>query len=79
MGQPVDDVDRLRQVLELLRERGLLAARLRVGSVELDGLVLLSPPGHEGAETGGLTDLTPEELEALRDKETESNVYGASA
>lgn len=66
-------------MLGLLRESGVHAQRVRVGSVEVDGLVLLSPPGDEDVDMSGLTDLSPEEQAALRSKEDERLTYGASA
>jgi hypothetical protein len=82
VGQPVDDLDRLRRTLELLRQEKLYARRVRVGAIEIDGLVLLSPPAAEGTVDGdGLTDLSPEEREALRKQHEEADeeiMYAAS-
>lgn len=79
MGQPADDVSRLREVLGLLQQSGMHAQRVRCGDLEVDGLVLLSPPGDEGVDMSGLTDLSPEEQAALRSKEDERLTYGASS
>lgn len=82
MGQPADDIARLAEALELLSRKGLHAQRIRVGSVEIDGIQLLvSPPRGAEDDSDDAEDLTrfsPEELQELARKEFESIQYAAS-
>lgn len=77
MGQP-GDVGRFRDVVEILRERGLCARRVRVGSIEVE----FTPPPSETHPSVDLTQgeahLTPEEEEAEARREYERVLYGAS-
>lgn len=78
MGRP-GDVDRLREVLELLRNQGLNARRVRVGGIELE----LLPPAPPVATTSNELEpeeaqLTPEEQEREARELYEGTMYGAS-
>ena len=74
MGQP-GDVERLREVLELLAVRGLNASHVRVGGIELH---LRPSPLAEPESEPGEAQLTSEEQERAAKELYESTMYASS-